>query len=29
MRFVADEGVDSEIINSLRLNGHDVIYIIR
>ncbi len=27
MRFVADEGVDSQIVDTLRKNGHDVIYI--
>ncbi len=27
MRFVADEGADSQIVNSLRIHGHDVIYI--
>jgi predicted nuclease of predicted toxin-antitoxin system len=28
MRFVADEGIDFQIVNLLRANGHDVLYIV-
>lgn len=27
MKFVADEGIDIQIVNSLRANGHDILYI--
>lgn len=27
MKFVADEGVDAQIIKALRVKGHDVLYI--
>ena len=28
MRFIADEGVDAQIVAALRKEGHDVLYVI-